>query len=107
MGKPHRPTYPESMPEAPQPDPRFNEFVLIQTQNAGLFLGHIPDPRTGKPTINPRAARSIIDSLEMIESKTRGNLTTDEARLLDTALRNLRPLYAKITRNPHPSDAQS
>lgn len=95
------------MPEAPQPDPRFNEFVLIQTQNAGLFLGHIPDPRTGKPTINPRAARSIIDSLEMIESKTRGNLTTDEARLLDTALRNLRPLYAKITRNPHPSDAQS
>jgi hypothetical protein len=95
------------MPESPQPDPRFNEFVLIQTQNAGLFLGHIPDPRTGKPTINPRAARSIIDSLEMIQTKTRGNLTAEETRLLDTALRNLRPLYQKITSNQPSSDAPS
>jgi hypothetical protein len=35
----------------------------------------------------------VIDSLEMLASKTAGNLTPSEAKLLDTAIRNLRPLY--------------
>lgn len=78
-------------------DPRFHEFVLFQAQNAGLFLGRIPNPATGETQINLRAARSVIDSLEMLESKTAGNLTEAEAKLLGTALANLRPLYEKVS----------
>ena len=74
-------------------DPRFNEFVILQAQNAGLFLGQLPDPRSGEKAVNLRAAKSVIDSLEMLASKTRGNLTASEEQLLETALRNLRPLY--------------
>ena len=81
------------MPEPPQADPRFNEFVMFQTQNAGLFLGLIPHPHSGEKAVNLRAAGSVMDCLEMLASKTRGNLTASEAKLLDTALRNLRPLY--------------
>jgi len=81
------------MPDNSDTDPRFNEFILIQAQNAGLFLGQIPHPQTGAKTVNLRAARSVIDSLEMLASKTRGNLTTSESKLLDTALKNLRPIY--------------
>ena len=58
----------------PEPDPRFNEFVILQAQNAGLFLGQIPNPQTGKKSLNLRAAKSVIDSLEMLASKTQGNL---------------------------------
>ena len=36
---------------------------------------------------------SVIDSLEMLASKTRGNLTVSEEKLLATALQNLKPLY--------------
>ena len=75
------------------PDPRFNEFVILQAQNAGLFLGQIPNPHTGARSVTLPAAKSVIDSLEMLASKTRGNLTDSESKLLDTALRNLRPLY--------------
>ncbi len=78
------------MPEA---DPRFNEFVILQAQNAGLFLGQIPNPISGEKEVNLRAARSVIDSLEMLELKTRGNLTETERKLLLMALNNLRPLY--------------
>lgn len=81
------------MPIAPEPDSRFNEFVLLQAQNAGLFLGRIPDPRTGETRIHMRAARSVVDCLEMLAVKTEGNLTLEESRLLDTALKNIRPLY--------------
>lgn len=76
-------------------DPRFNEFILFQAQNAGLFLGQIPHPSTGERTVNLRAAKSVLDSLEMLAAKTAGNLTETEEKLLTTALANLRPLYDK------------
>ena len=76
-----------------EPDPRFNEFVILQAQNAGLFLGQIPNPQTGTKSVNLRAAKSVIDSLEMLASKTRGNLTASEEKLLATAIQNLKPLY--------------
>ncbi len=77
----------------PAADPRFNEFIILQAQNAGLFLGQIPHPATGEKSINLRAAKSVMDSLEMLAGKTAGNLTETEEKLLTTALANLRPLY--------------
>ena len=81
------------MPETAEADPRFNEFVLFQAQNAGLFLGQIPHPQTGEKSVNLRAAQSVIDSLEMLVAETDGNLTETETKLLTMALQNLRPLY--------------
>ncbi|MEP4078312.1 DUF1844 domain-containing protein [Haloferula sp.] len=81
----------------PAADPRFNEFVLLQAQNAGFFLGQLPNPATGEKQINLRAAKSVIDSLEMLEIKTEGNLTAEEEKLLSTALANLQPLYEKAS----------
>jgi len=81
------------MPGTVASDPRFSEFILLQAQNAGLFLGQIPHPLSGEPQINLRAAQSVIDSLEMLVVKTHGNLTPQEASLLNAALTNLRPLY--------------
>ena len=80
----------------PSADPRFHDFVLLQAQNAGFFLGQIPNPSTGEKRVNPTAAKSVIDSLEMLEVKTEGNLTAEEQKLLGTALANLQPLYEKV-----------
>jgi hypothetical protein len=82
------------MSASAEADPRFSEFILLQAQNAGLFLGQIPNPLSGQPQINLRAAQSVIDCLEMLVAKTRGNLSAQEARLLSAAISNLRPLYA-------------
>lgn len=87
------------MPTGPTADPRFHEFLMLQAQNAGLFLGQIPHPHSGRKEVNVRAAKSVIDSLEMLGSKTAGNLTTNEAKLLDTALRHLKPLYEEAVRS--------
>jgi hypothetical protein len=81
------------MPDTPEADPRFNEFIILQAQNAGLFLGQIPNPQSGEKSVTLRAAKSVIDALEMLASKTRGNLTDSESKLLSTALQNLKPLY--------------
>ena len=76
-------------------DPRFADFVILQAQNAGMFLGQIPNPTSGKPEVNIKAARLVLDSLEMLENKTVGKRTPEEDQLLQTALLNLRSLYAK------------
>lgn len=81
------------MPSTQSPDPRFNNFVLLQAQNAGLFLGQLPHPSTGKKSINLVAAKSVIDSLEMLAEKTKGNLTDEEQTLLTKAIDNLNHLY--------------
>lgn len=83
------------MPDSPEADPRFNDFILLQAQNAGLFLGQIPSPATGEKHVNLRAARTVIDSLGMLSVKTEGNLTETEENLLAAALKNLLPLYKK------------
>ena len=77
----------------PTADPRFDSFILLQAQNAGLFLGQIPHPATGRKSVNLKAAKSVLDSLEMLSSKTTGNLTNTEEKLLRAALTNLRALY--------------
>lgn len=77
-------------------DQRFADFVLLQAQNAGMFLGKVPNPVSGKMEVNAKAARSVLDSLEMLELKTTGNRTPQEDKLLQTALLNIRTLYSAV-----------
>jgi hypothetical protein len=92
------------MPQPPEADPRFNDFILLQAQNAGLFLGQIPNPATGEKSVNLRAAKSVIDSLGMLRKKTAGNLTETEEKLLEMALKNLLPLYKTALNESESSD---
>lgn len=84
------------MSDTPKADSRFNDFVFLQAQNAGLFLGQLPNPSTGETSVNLKAAATVLDSLEMLAAKTQGNLTADEASLLEKALLNIRALYANV-----------
>ena len=81
------------MVESPQADSRFNDFILFQAQNAGLFLGQLPHPSTGERSVNLKAAATVMDCLEMLVGKTAGNLVEVESQLLEKALVNLRALY--------------
>jgi hypothetical protein len=77
---------------------RFIEFVVMHAQNAALFLGQIPNPRTGEPEVNLDLARMFIDQLAMIQEKTRGNLTSEETKVLSNALSNLQMAYVEVAR---------
>ena len=76
---------------------RFVEFVMMQAQNAALFLGQIPNPKTGEAEINLDLARMFIDQLEMIQEKTRGNLTNEETMVLRNALSNLQMAFVEAS----------
>ena len=78
---------------------RFIEFVMMQAQNAALFLGQIPNPQTGKAEVNLEVARMFIDQLAMIEEKTRGNLSKDETTVLRNALSSLQLAFVEASQN--------
>jgi len=77
---------------------RFIEFVVMHAQNAALFLGQIPNPKTGQGEVNLDLARMFIDQLAMIQEKTRGKLTSEEAKVLTNALSNLQMAYVEVAR---------
>src|ERR1700759_1431473 len=79
---------------------RFIEFVMMQEQNAALFLGQIPNPQTGQDEVNLELARMFIDQLAMIQEKTRGNLTGEEATVLRNAISNLQMAFVEVSQNP-------
>ncbi|PYI77194.1 MAG: hypothetical protein DMF04_06905 [Verrucomicrobia bacterium] len=82
---------------------RFIEFVMMQAQNAALFLGQIPNPQTGKGEVNLEVAKMFIDQLAMIQEKTRGNLSNEESTVLRNALSNLQLAYVEVTRTDSPT----
>ena len=76
---------------------RFVEFVMMHAQNAALFLGQIPNPQTGKGEVNLELARMFIDQLAMVQEKTRGNLTNEEAAVLRNAISNLQMAFVEVS----------
>jgi hypothetical protein len=85
---------------------RFIEFVIMHAQNAALFLGQIPNPKTGEPEVNLDLARMFIDQLEMIQEKTRGNLTNEETTVLRKTLSNLQMAFVEVSREAPQGAAQ-
>src|SRR3954471_21272155 len=77
---------------------RFIEFVMMQAQNAALFLGQIPNPQTGKGEVNLELAKMFIDQLGMIQEKTRGNLTSEETAVLRNTLSNLHIAFVEVSK---------
>ncbi|MEY2562548.1 MAG: hypothetical protein QOH88_741 [Verrucomicrobiota bacterium] len=87
---------------------RFIEFVMMQAQNAALFLGQIPNPQTGQSEVNLELARMFIDQLAMIQEKTRGNLSNEESAVLRNTLSNLQMAFVEVsqeTRGEKPAAA--
>jgi hypothetical protein len=86
---------------------RFIEFVMMQAQNAALFLGQIPNPQTGKGEVNLELAKMFIDQLGMIQDKTRGNLTNEEGAVLRNTLSNLQMAFVEVSKETREGKTES
>lgn len=87
---------------------RFIELVMMQAQQAAMFLGRLPVPGGEKPEVNLEYARMFIDQLEMLQEKTRGNLSNEETQVLNGVLADLRLAFVQASNAaPAPSPAAS
>lgn len=85
--------------ERPQmPPATFAVHVSTLVSEALIFLGQMPNPFTGKAEVDLPQAKHFIDTLQMLQEKTKGNLTADEKQMLDQVLHELRMAFVTIGR---------
>jgi hypothetical protein len=75
------------------PEADFKFFITTLTLQASIALGHMANPSTGQTEKDPVQAKFIIDTLAMLQEKTRGNLNQEETDLLENLLYELRTAY--------------
>jgi hypothetical protein len=80
----------------------FAQLVIQQANLAMMLLGKVPNPETGQPQRDLEAARLFIDQLEMLEAKTKGNLSPEESNLLKQSLMSLRLAFVEAVESPEP-----
>ena len=78
----------------------FAQMVMQQSSMAMMLLGKTAHPQTGEIVHDLDAARLFIDQLEMLEHKTKGNLTPDETALLGQTLMSLRMAFVEVVDSP-------
>lgn len=82
--------------EAPKRSAPFENLIRMLGSNGAMVLGAYTDPRTGQPVIDPEAARELIDMLDAMHEKTKGNLAPEEDSLLLELLGKLKMTYLEV-----------
>ncbi len=82
--------------ETPKRSPAFENLIRMIGSNGAMVLGAYTDPRTGQPVIDPDAARELIDMLDALHEKTKGNLAPEEESLLLDLLGKLKMTYLEV-----------
>jgi Domain of unknown function (DUF1844) len=102
QAKPSAETKPEAPPaaapavDAPKRSAAFESLIRMIGSNAAMVLGAYTDPRTGQAMIDPEAARELIDMLDSLHEKTKGNLAQEEENLLLDLSGKLKMTYLEI-----------
>ena len=78
----------------------FANMVFQSTNMTLMLLGRVPHPESGKTVMDLEAARMFIDQLEMIQVKTKGNLSKEEEKLLQQSLTHVRLAFVETASAP-------
>jgi hypothetical protein len=77
------------------PDVTFTSFFMALNSSVLYHLGELADPETGAQQKDMMLAKHTIDTMSMLQTKTRGNLSSEEVELVDTSLYDLKMRYVK------------
>lgn len=81
------------------PPASFAAHVMSLATQATAALGQLPDPDASDQAspVQLDFAKYLIDTICVLEEKTRGNLTAEEAAMLENVVHQLRLLYVEVS----------
>jgi hypothetical protein len=86
----------------PKTNPHFPGLVESLASQALMFMGAMRDPMTGQAHQDLHQAQAMIELLGMLEEKTKGNLSKEEAAMLKQVLDEVRVHYVRMASPPPP-----
>jgi hypothetical protein len=81
-------------------------LIDFLARNAAAMLGGMTDPRTGQAFLDLEGAHEMIDLLDVLREKTKGNLATEDNALLVEVIGSLKLSFMEIS-NAAAAQAQS
>lgn len=87
----------DALDDVEVPPASFQEIAEPLVMRALQFLGEVPLTEGGDRKVVPRLAKHMIDLIEILEDRTRGNLEDEEKRYLERVLSELRTRYVGVT----------
>src|SRR5262249_42418960 len=97
------PTPQKSTKRDPEPTTEpleFINFIYGLASNAFANLGVMPHPVTGEATVDLETAKHFIDIIDLLQRKTKGNLSDQESQMMAELLRDLRMQYVSLVNAP-------
>ncbi len=82
----------------PLPEANITALIFSLSSTALFHFGDIPDPETGKKTIDLLLAKHAIDTISMLQEKTTGNLSEEESKFTESVLADLRWRFVKASK---------
>jgi len=82
--------------DTPKKIQAFENLVRMLGSNAAMVLGAYPEPNSGQPMVDPDAARELIDILDALLVKTKGNLAPEEENMLMDLTGKLKLTYLEV-----------
>jgi hypothetical protein len=76
----------------------FQMLIDFLTRNAAAMLGGMADPRTGQAFVDLEGAREVIDMLDALREKTKGNLSKEDDNLLIEVIGSLKLTFMEISK---------
>jgi hypothetical protein len=89
---------PDKQGRCVMPEVTFPAFIMSLNTSALYHLGEIGDPATGKKIVDMDLAKHAIDTLVLMQNKTKGNLTEDETELLKNMLYDIKIRFVKAVK---------
>ena len=78
------------------PTVTFSSWLLSLNTSSLFHMGELAHPESGKTVMELELAKHAIDTIALLETKTKGNLTPEEKELLTRILYELKMHYVRL-----------
>ncbi|MBW1705338.1 MAG: DUF1844 domain-containing protein [Deltaproteobacteria bacterium] len=85
----------EDTERPPLPEVNFSTLIFSLSSSTLFHFGEIADPQSGEKKKDLPLAKHAIDTIAMLKEKTKGNLTEEEQKFIDSVLNDLQWRYVK------------
>ena len=79
--------------DMPMPPASLELLITTLATETLVALGQVPHPATGQAHVHRNQAQYLIDMIDVLRQKTKGNLTPDEQQMIDSVLHQLRLVF--------------
>ena len=90
----------EEAADVPMPPASLELLLTSLATEALMAMGQLPHPATGQVHLQRNQAKYLIDLVEVLRDKTKGNLTPSEQLLIDNLLHQLRLVFVETANQP-------